>query len=536
MAITRRLLHYLQSLQPGDPVCLHALGSWQEGTISDVSDEDVALIQEDRLLYLPFETICAYQVPRRDPAALLCEPFAEPKTQPLSVKAALELALAQSDTAFTAEVRAFASRWESATPDQLHDLCASVVNRIAIPFAHLPQAHTLYAAVWREGKPGRDLRETIATQYLMGGQYESALALGPTDPVDAAALGLMTLETGAESALAVHALAGAGGDGCAWLARYAQGKPAQSAQWLFGAGVYLARQADLPLPELSSPDAAEQLWQTLTVAGDPTYLPQQADPLRLQCPPAPVAAGSKPAAPQYYTGRITYYSAFKHLGYLKRDDGDEKGTFFHYNQVNDPLLRQLLELGQGVDQEVRCRLGMRSTPTGLRDQADDVCLLKENVELHDPRVSGVLCYFLAQGTPPYGRIRDESGREYKFVVSDLLDPSLLPELENSFTTRFDLPVTFLPQIRQGMRLHTARKVCRAQALTESELAQLGVAPAAMEAMTAQLEQDRPDPAAEMTSPYEPLDVYDPAQAQQPSQPTRLPHALFAPAPDEDVPF
>ena len=347
MAITRRLLHYLQSLQPGDPVCLHALGSWQEGTISDVSDEDVALIQEDRLLYLPFETICAYQVPRRDPAALLCEPFAEPKTQPLSVKAALELALAQSDTAFTAEVRAFASRWESATPDQLHDLCASVVNRIAIPFAHLPQAHTLYAAVWREGKPGRDLRETIAAQYLMGGQYESALALGPTDPVDAAALGLMTLETGAESALAVHALAGAGGDGCAWLARYAQGKPAQSAQWLFGAGVYLARQADLPLPELSSPDAAEQLWQTLTVAGDPTYLPQQADPLRLQCPPAPVAAGSKPAAPQYYTGRITYYSAFKHLGYLKRDDGDEKGTFFHYNQVNDPLLRQLLELGCG---------------------------------------------------------------------------------------------------------------------------------------------------------------------------------------------
>ena len=114
--------------------------------------------------------------------------------------------------------------------------------------------------------------------------------------------------------------------------------------------------------------------------------------------------------------------------------------------------------------------------------------------------------------------------------------ALLPELENSFTTRFDLPVTFLPQIRQGMRLHTARKVCRAQALTESELAQLGVAPAAMEAMTAQLEQDRPDPAAEMTSPYEPLDVYDPAQAQQPSQPTRLPHALFAPAPDEDVPF
>ena len=138
--------------------------------------------------------------------------------------------------------------------------------------------------------------------------------------------------------------------------------PPKSAQWLFGAGVYLARQADLPLPELSSPDAAEQLWQTLTVAGDPTYLPQQADPLRLQCPPAPVAAGSKPAAPQYYTGRITYYSAFKHLGYLKRDDGDEKGTFFHYNQVNDPLLRQLLELGQGVDQEVRCRLGMRSTP------------------------------------------------------------------------------------------------------------------------------------------------------------------------------
>ena len=105
MAITRRLLHYLQSLQPGDPVCLHALGSWQEGTISDVSDEDVALIQEDRLLYLPFETICAYQVPRRDPAALLCEPFAEPKAQPLSVKAALELALAQSDTAFTAEDR-----------------------------------------------------------------------------------------------------------------------------------------------------------------------------------------------------------------------------------------------------------------------------------------------------------------------------------------------------------------------------------------------------------------------------------------------
>ena len=189
-----------------------------------------------------------------------------------------------------------------------------------------------------------------------------------------------------------------------------------------------------------------------------------------------------------------------------------------------------------MDQEVRCRLGMRSTPTGLRDQADDVCLLKEKVELHDPRVSGVLCYFLAQGTPPYGRIRDESGREYKFVVSDLLDPSLLPELENSFTTRFDLPVTFLPQIRQGMRLHTARKVCRAQALTESELAQLGVAPEAMAAMTAQLEQDRPDPAAEMTTPYEPLDVYDPAQAQQPSQPTRPPHALFAPAPDEDVPF
>ena len=62
MAITRRLLHYLQSLQPGDPVCLHALGSWQEGTISNVSDEDVALIQEDRLLYLPFEE--GAQVPK----------------------------------------------------------------------------------------------------------------------------------------------------------------------------------------------------------------------------------------------------------------------------------------------------------------------------------------------------------------------------------------------------------------------------------------------------------------------------------------
>ena len=184
MAITRRLLHYLQSLQPGDPVCLHALGSWQEGTISDVSDEDVALIQEDRLLYLPFETICAYQVPRRDPAALLCEPFAEPKAQPLSVKAALELALAQSDTAFTAEVRAFASRWESATPDQLHDLCASVVNRIAIPFAHLPQAHTLYAAVWREGKPGRDLRETIAATVKLkvkGGEELLADGMRPAE-------------------------------------------------------------------------------------------------------------------------------------------------------------------------------------------------------------------------------------------------------------------------------------------------------------------------------------------------------------------
>ena len=70
----------------------------------------------------------------------------------------------------------------------------------------------------------------------------------------------------------------------------------------------------------------------------------------------------------------------------------------------------------------------------------------------------------------------------------------------------------------------------------SELARLSLPEEEKAAMTAQLEQDRPDPAAEMTSPYEPLDVYDPAQAQQPSQPTRLPHALFAPAPDEDVPF
>lgn len=108
------------------------------------------------------------------------------------------------------------------------------------------------------------------------------------------ALGLMTLETGAESAWRCTPWQARAATAAPGWPRYAQGKPAQSAQWLFGAGVYLARQADLPLPELSSPDAAEQLWQTLTVAGDPTYLPQQADPLRLQCPPAPVAAGSKP--------------------------------------------------------------------------------------------------------------------------------------------------------------------------------------------------------------------------------------------------
>ena len=82
MAITRRLLHYLQNLQPGDPVCLHALGSWQEGTISDVSDEDVALIQEDRLLYLPFETICAYQVPRRDPPPCCASRLRSPRRSP----------------------------------------------------------------------------------------------------------------------------------------------------------------------------------------------------------------------------------------------------------------------------------------------------------------------------------------------------------------------------------------------------------------------------------------------------------------------
>ncbi len=64
MAITRRLLHYLQSLQPGDPVCLHALGSWQEGTISDVSDEDVALIQEDRLLDFRNEFFSHYDMSR----------------------------------------------------------------------------------------------------------------------------------------------------------------------------------------------------------------------------------------------------------------------------------------------------------------------------------------------------------------------------------------------------------------------------------------------------------------------------------------
>ncbi|MBQ8647663.1 MAG: hypothetical protein IJ484_05930, partial [Oscillospiraceae bacterium] len=49
----------------------------------------------------------------------------------------------------------------------------------------------------------------------------------------------------------------------------------------------------------------------------------------------------------------------------------------------------------------------------------------------------------------YGRIRDEQGREYKFLLTDLLDPSVRPELESSFTTRFDLPVTFLPHMRLG---------------------------------------------------------------------------------------
>ncbi|MBQ8647662.1 MAG: hypothetical protein IJ484_05925 [Oscillospiraceae bacterium] len=74
-------------------------------------------------------------------------------------------------------------------------------------------------------------------------------------------------------------------------------------------------------------------------------------------------------------------------------------------------------------------------------------------------------------------------------------------------------------------------------LPESELARLKVSPEAMDAMALQLAGDRPDPNAPMTSPYEPLELYDPAKAQPAAGPSRLPYPLFAAADDEsDLPF
>ena len=59
----------------------------------------------------------------------------------------------------------------------------------------------------------------------------------------------------------------------------------------------------------------------------------------------------------------------------------------------------------------------------------------------------------------------------------------------------------------------------------------------MEAMAQQLAADKPDPDAPMTSPYEPLELYDPAKAQPAAGPSRLPYPLFAAADDEaDIPF
>ena len=533
-----RLARYLEGLCKNDPVCLYALDGWQTGTVAGVTGEDLAIVQDGQVLYLPLGEIRAWREPWRDPIERLCAPFAVAEPHLLTAAEAMELALKVEDTAFAAEVRPLAERLRTADEGQMHDLCAAAVTRVAAPFAHIPEAHTLYAALWLEGKPGRDLREMAAAQFLLGGQYESALALGPTDPMDRAALAVLVLESGAECMAAVAELADTGANASAWLGVNAH-RLTQSRDWLLAAGMYLLLQdgclpSDLPAPD--APGAWKQVVERLCALGDPAGLSAQAEGLRLVCPPAPVAA-AEPVQPVYYTAHITYYSPFKHIGYLRRDDGEELGTFFHFNQVNDPLLRQLLERGQGLELAVRCRLGMRTTPTGVRHQADDVCLLNTDVLPKDPRISGVLGYFLAQGTPPYGRIRDAQGREYKFLLSDLLDPSIRPELEGSFTTRFDLPVTFLPHMRPGQRLHTARRICRAQPLSETELARLKVDPAAMEAMAQQLAADKPDPDAPMTSPYEPLELYDPAKAQPAAGPSRLPYPLFAAADDEaDIPF
>ncbi|MBQ8648262.1 MAG: hypothetical protein IJ484_08980, partial [Oscillospiraceae bacterium] len=278
---TDRLARYLKGLSLHDSVCLYALGEWQTGTIAEVTAEDLGIVQGEQVLYLPVSEIRAWREPWRDPIEVLCAPFAEAEPHLLTAQEAMELALKVEDAAFGTEVQLLAERLRAADEGQMHDLCAAAATRIAAPFAHIPEAHTLYAALWLEGKPGRDLREMAATQFLLGGQYESALALGPTDPMDRAALAILTLEQGGECRAAVAELADTGSDAACWLGVNADRLP-QSREWLLAAGMYLLLQdgclpADLPDP--ADPGAWDRVMEQLRHLGDAAEPARRAEAL-----------------------------------------------------------------------------------------------------------------------------------------------------------------------------------------------------------------------------------------------------------------